>query len=176
MEQEQTILSSVADMVTQQPVELEVDIAPRNRMHAVLQQWGILPKKKVLVIRPIYYGTLIRISQLLLGIDMSKYDISHVHESNYTIIRDHGIAIATIIAEAIHNRRSAAPERLVSFIMDNFTNKELLSTLLIVLQQMNIKDFMTSIISVRGMNVLERKTASAKIAENNEVSPMDQGS
>lgn len=163
------VLSKVASAVNQAPIELEVDIKPINRIHAALQRWSVLPRKKRLVFAPATLGTLIRISEHLLAIDVSVFKSGNVMEANFQSISKDGVKIATIIAIAATNSRWMPSRSLVRFIMTNFTATELLNTMSMVLRQMDVTSFMTTIISMRGMNVLEG-------SDKNEVSPMEQGS
>jgi hypothetical protein len=165
---EEAILAGVADTATDRPIEISIDIFPSNRLHAFLQAKGISPKVKKYNIRPITLGNLIRISKLLLGIDMTIFNRSSIMESNYQLIDKHTRQLAEIVAIAIHNSRHAPSESLINMVVDNFTCKELLGTIHIILKQMDISNFMSSIISVRGLNVLDRTKAE-------EVSPEDQG-
>lgn len=159
------VLKKVSDTVVQQPVQLEVDIRPAGRAHAWLQRIGLMPRKRTLTISPITFGNLIRASDLILGIDPKRFNMDNLLQSNYEAIRDHGQAIARIVAIAIHNGRKEPPAGLIRFILDHFTSHELMTVMSVVLRQMNISDFMTTIISVRGLNVLQT-----------EMSPADQGS
>lgn len=170
------ILSQVSDVVTQKPIELDVDVQPANCVHQLLQRWKVMPVKKTLTIRPITYGNLIRISNLLLSIDMKVFDMGNLLEGNYRAISMHAESVAKVVAIAIHNRRDEPPASLTKFITYNFTAQEMANTLTIVLKQMNVLGFMSSIISVRGLNVLESGIANAKNASVNEMSPADQGS
>jgi hypothetical protein len=165
---EESILAGVADTATDRPIEINVEILPANRVYAFLQAKGLYPKVKKFIIRPITLGNLIRISKLLLGIDMTIFDRSAILESNYLLIERHTRQLAQIVAIAIHNSRQEPPESLVNLVVDNFSSKELLGTIHIVLKQMDISNFMSSIISVRGLNVLDRTKAE-------EMSPVDQG-
>lgn len=169
MEQEQLVLKDVASAVTHESMDLVVTIIPCNAIHALLQNWGLLPTKRVLAVRPVTLGTLIRISKLMLTIDTAALEKGNVLDGNYQLIEQHGKTVAGVIALAIHNNREKPSPRLVRFILTNFTAKELLAAMATVLRQMNVQTFMTTIISVRGMNVLAK-------GETPEVSPMEQGS
>ena len=168
------VLKQVSDVATQKPVELVVDVLPANIIYRYLQRWKVLPAKRTFTIRPITYGNLIRISNLLLSIDIKVFDMKNLLESNYNAITQHGESVARVVAIAIHNSRDEPPASLTRFILFNFTSQEMLSTLNIVLQQMNVTSFMSSIISIRGLNVLESGIAS--VSSVSEVSPKDQGS
>jgi hypothetical protein len=159
--QEKETLSQVSDATAQEPITIDVDVKPVNKVHGKLQKWGILPKKRSFTLNPITMGSLVKISKLLLDIDMDVYKADRLLESNYEAISKHGETMAKIVAIAITNTKPGPSKRLVSFIVFNFTTKELLYVLSIVMKQMDLTSFMSSIISVKGMNILETKTASA---------------
>lgn len=173
---EKELLTDVSGAVTDEAVTLEIDVLPQNWIHRLLLKWGILPKQKVYQVRSITLGSLIRISEKLLAINLSEMSADSILEDNYKLMKEHGHGIAEIIAIAIVNRKAAPPKSLVSFLENNLTAKELLRVLQIVLRKMDVTNFMSSIISIRGLNALEKKNASAQRAERNEVSPMSQGS
>jgi hypothetical protein len=164
-------LEKVSDTILESPLTITVDVNPRNGLHRRLQQWGITPLKRVFILKPIKLGVLIRISRILLSINMTLPDTQKILEVNYEAIDRHGEKLARIIALAIHNSREDANPRLVKFILDNFTLKEIKSVLSLVLQQMDLTSFMSSIISIKGMNVLGMQDrASVNGADKPEVS------
>ena len=148
-------LQAVADATIQEPVIMDVDVRPRSKVFSLLQDWGISPKKRALTITPIVMGNLIRISKLLVDIDMTIYDMNNLLESNYKAISQYGDSVVKIVAIAVHNGRSEPPKSLEHFIRDNFSSQELLAVLGIVVKQMNVSSFMSSIISLKGFSVLE---------------------
>ena len=149
-------LERAADTILEEPVKLEVDNNPQNKAEELLQKWGILPKKKTFYIKNITLRNLIRVSKLLLSIEPGTFDRENILDSNYKAMGKHSETVAKIVAIALHNKRSEPSSRLVSFIMDQFTAKELEGVLGIVIKQMSVTDFMKSIISVRGLNLLEK--------------------
>lgn len=170
-------LEQVSDATLEQPVTITVDVIPQYWLEQKLQQWGLLPKKRVFTLRPIYLGTLIKISKILLSLDLKLPETDagnsggKLLEANYQAIEKHGESLAIIVAYAIRNTNRRVDRRLVRFILQNFTSKELMGVLSLVLKQMNLTSFMTSIISVRGLNVLESpKAAPVPNANGNEVS------
>ncbi len=153
-------LQQVADTTLQKPISLTVDVHARNKVHGWLLRWGIAPKQRVFVIKPIYLGTLVRISKALLSIEFKIPDNNAQKQGalldvNYEAIVAHSKTMAGIVAMAIVNADKEPDKKLVSFIIRNFTTKEMMAVLAHVLKQMDITSFMTSIISVRGLNVLE---------------------
>lgn len=167
---EKETLDNVASAVLQDPIEIEVIIPPRSKLHAFMQRKGIQKKARRFILRPIYLGSLIRISKLLIGIDFNVPDImdkiknGSFLELNYIAIAKHGNSIAEIVAIAIQNNDEKPNPKLVKFIVNNFTANELKGVLTLVIRQMDLTSFMSSIIAVKGMNVLESTTIAA--AEN----------
>lgn len=161
MHDEIETLSKVSNTVTQEPVELTVTITPRNRFHRWLQnnRWTgrFFPKKQVLLIHPIYMGTLIRISKLLLTIDESQFDQERMLDSAHRAIEKHGETVIQIIALAIHNRKTDPPASLLALIRDEFQSEMVLTVLMMVLKQMDIQSFTSSIIFMRGLNITKPK-------------------
>lgn len=150
-------LARVAEATIDAPIELTVDIKPQNRFDAWLMRKKLLPTQKKIMLTGVTMGTLIRISRLLLDVDISFYLKENLTESNYLALSRYGETVARCVALCVHNKKSELPESLVVFITDNFTAKELLNVLTMVIKQMDVQSFMTSIVSLRGLNILENK-------------------
>lgn len=164
-------LEKVSDAILEQPATITVDVIPQNGIQRKMQHWGITAKQRVYTIRPLTLGTLIRISRILLGINMALPDRDKILEVNYETIDKHGEKLARIIALAIRNNRSEPDEKLEKFILQNFNCKEMFKVLSLVVSQMDLTNFMSSIISIKGMNVLADRSASVTSANGKEVSP-----
>jgi hypothetical protein len=153
------VLQNVASTVVSEGVTLVVDIR-RKWWEKLLRR----PSQRVFHIHPITLGSLVQISKRLLSIDTNISDMKNLLEMNYHLMEDHTRTAAEVVAIAIHNKPGEPPAALVRFIINTFTAKEVFSTLSIVIKQMDVTSFMSSIILVKGgMNVIE-------------MSPKDQGS
>lgn len=150
------ILKEVANAVTQEPVFVNVTILPRNRIHKLLQKKKLMPAKRTLVLEPVTLGTLIRISKLLVGIDVGVFDMQSQLESSYKVIERYGDTAAAIVALAIKNAKERPSPALVRFIKSNLSTQELLYVMSLVLRQMNVTGFMATIISMKGLNMLQK--------------------
>lgn len=172
MDTKETI-ANVGSAVLEEPIRLEVTINAQSRLHEKMQKLlpRYFPKKKIISIHPICMGSLVKISKLLLSIDKNVFDKDNLMDSNYAALEKHTDTMAKVIAIAVHNKKSDPPKTLVDLVIDQFTPKELMSTISIVLRQMDISNFMSSIISVRsGLSILEKQTASVTTASEKEVS------
>lgn len=149
------MIDKIADTVLQTDITIDFDIRPVSRLHSLMQRVGVMPKKDKYVLKPITMGSLIKISKLLIEIDMNLFDMKNFLESSYQAIVKHGETAARVVAIAIHGRPGEVPEQLVESVLNNFTTKELQATMSVILGQMNVQDFMLSIISIKGMNVIQ---------------------
>jgi hypothetical protein len=154
MSKETISLQNASQAVTQEAILIEVDISPRNKIHRLLQTVKICPVKRTLSISPITLGSLARISKLLLSMDLSSLN-KDVLTGNYLIASEHSGTIARIIALAIWNRKAMPPKSLERFIEFQFSPEALISVMSTVLKQMDVKSFMTAIVSIRGLNVMD---------------------
>jgi hypothetical protein len=164
-------LQAVADAALQEPVIMDVDVKPQSRFFALLQKYGLKPKVRTLTIHPIVMGNLIRISKLLIDIDMTVFDLKQLLESNYQAMAKYGDHVVQVVAIAVHNGKSEPPRELVEFIRYNFTSHELLAVLGLVAKQMNVMSFMSSIISIKGMNVLTSQKEMSPISQGEIIAP-----
>lgn len=172
MENEKT-LAQVADSTLEEPLRITVDVRPQSFLHQKMQQWRWKPKKKEFLLYPICLGNLIRISKLLLSIKLDMPDTKDPENSagslmdvNYKAMSEHSYTLAEIVALALQNNKQAASPVLIRFILQNFTSKEMMGVLTLVIKQMDLANFMSSIISVRGLNVLASQAAAPAMNVN----------
>lgn len=163
--EENKVLSKAADTLLDEPKDLSYDIKPKSRIHAILQQWGWMPKKRTVQITGSTLGTMIRLSKLLLSIDITPMPQDRLLDWSYEQIESGAPVLARVIAAAIHNKKSQVPESLVNEIMDNFTAQELLATSQIIIGQIDIMAFLTTIRSVRSASLLQQPELSLEKPE-----------
>lgn len=167
------ILEKVSDTVTNEPVKVTVDIKPQNKWDKFLRWVKVSPPMKTFYISQITLGNLIRISKLLTSIDSSIFNPKNndnILNNVYKAMEDHGHSLAVIVAISLYNKKDMPDKSLIEFVETNFTAKEILSVVSVVIKQMDVTSFMTTIISVKGINILESQTASVTNANGNEVS------
>jgi hypothetical protein len=153
-------LQALPDTLTEEPVAITLDILPRNKYHQWAQENKYLskyfPRKKTYQIRPITYANLQRISKLLVAIDGEGIiKAGTLNEIGLPMLAEHGDTVPRIIAIAITNGRSMPPKSLVEELKYSLTTKESLFLVGIVLRQMDIQSFLTTIIYSKGMRLQE---------------------
>jgi hypothetical protein len=156
MEKEQIqTMSLAADTVITRSISFEIIIVPKSKLHRWMQRNGLAPKKKQYIIAPIVLGNLVRISRLLLSIDWEGLQEKNLLDKSYRMASQHMETLAAICAIAIANNRNEPSGWLMNTIRDNLSSREMMTLVSLVLRQMDLTSFIASIISMKGLNVLE---------------------
>jgi len=163
---EKTVLKAVSDTVTSKAVSFDIDIRVKNIFGRVRE------KKKSFVVRPLTPSQLQRISKLIIDIDIDEITIARV----FHLLRDHARTCAEIVAIAVSESREEPSDELIDLFFHNLDHADMDTALKIVLQQMEVVNFINTIVSIKSLNVLERKPAGAQNAGKNEASPIVPGS
>ncbi|HEY4207980.1 MAG TPA: hypothetical protein VGM31_14250 [Puia sp.] len=148
------VLKETTDTILQESVNLEVDIQPRGWLHQLLQRRRLTAVKKVLTIRPITLGNLVRISRILLQIDLKSITGNNLVNLNFQLIDLYGHSMSEIVAIAVYNRKAPPPQSLIDLVNTEFTSADLARAIGIVLRQMDLSSFTSTIISARGLTVV----------------------
>jgi len=148
---DQEIANKTSDTLTDTGQEITIIVNHPGILHHL----HILPTSKKFILKPLVLGTLQRISAKLVGIGC-ELKSEDMWEESLKSSATNSKEMAEIIALAIWNRKQLPPKSLVEFIYYNLSSAELFNILMVVIKQMNVKDFMTSIMSVRGLSLLNR--------------------
>lgn len=127
--------------------------------------WKTVRVTRDFEIRPLTLGSLIRISKIILDIDPDILKQDSVLQAVYKIADQHARQLARVVAIAFTNTKAEPPESLVDFIEDNISVKQLREVIQVIIIKMDVTSFISSIVSIRGINLLTMKT-----------NPADQGS
>lgn len=155
MMEENKILSATADTILEKPMRIDVEILQPRWWEKIAMKAGLMKARRSFMIRPATLGNMIRISQLLLGVDVELYKTTSFLDASYQVIGAHAETMARVIATAVNNGKDTPSERLVRFFLHNLTAKELKTISAIAVKHMDVENFMISIVSIRGRNILE---------------------
>lgn len=174
--EENEVLSRVSDAVLQQAVTFEIDILPGSRMHAWLQRIGWLKRKRGFEIRPLTLGQLQKVSKLIISINADLVTITS--DAVLKMMIEHTRTCAEIVAIAVTPSRHTPSKALIDMFFHNLSKEDMSLALQIVLQQMNVTNFIITIISIRNLSInqAKKKPADAKSVENVGMNPEDKGS
>lgn len=156
----------IADTLLDEPLVISIDvdsepIKPKNKLEKILQK--IKLKRKETKPRIVEFKltscklrTMVRISRLFLNLDSSPMpDVKDVLEYAYKSIDTNAYLLAEILASAIHNRKDEVPQSLIDLLYDNIKPRELRYFMDVVVDKLNVSDFISSIALVRNLNVIE---------------------
>jgi hypothetical protein len=161
MDDEKTLLRKVADTIEEKSITFDIDVP------------GLFGKKKKrsFEVKPLTLSQLQRISKLLLDIDGKVVTANDI----FILLRDHAWTCAEIVAIAVTESRRHPSKRLINLFFNNLDHGDMDTALNIVFKQMEVINFTNTIISIKTLNVLERKPAGVQSAKKGEVSPQVPG-
>ena len=148
------MLNKTADTILDEPIELGFDIKPDGKWDRFCQWIGVKPKYATFKVKGATLRNMIRISRLLLKVDLIQLPNESIIDWGYRIVLAEAERMADIIAIAIHNSKSDRPQYLVDLILDNFDSAELKAISNLIMDRLNVSDFIGSIASVRTINLL----------------------
>lgn len=154
-EEEKSIKHKEADTLLNEPVIITVDLKPASRIGKFLQWIRARPDKRVFELRDATLRTMIRCSKLLLDVSDGEIDgNAKFLETAYQAVVDDGERMAQILATGLHNQSSPVPESLVDFVLDNFSSTELKSVFTLVVDKLNLLDFISTIALGRNLDIM----------------------
>lgn len=121
--------------------------------------WQRKPREKIheFELKPLCLGSLIKISKIILKIDpeLFKNEFS-IQELTFHFSDTLGRDISRIVAIAIVNSKDDPTEELIDLIENNLTSNQLLQVFKHILELMDVSSFMSSIILIKGTNLLKK--------------------
>lgn len=151
---ESEISTETAGALLQESIEVAIDIAASNSLHAFLMRHKIMPSKRVFKLSPMFLGTreLITREWAKMPTYSSETDIVEINNELSAEFTD---AMVNSIALAFQNNAKKPKNELKRFIKANFTPSDLLRVLFVVRAQLDIKNFISSIALARGASLLK---------------------
>lgn len=155
------VLDQTAAAILQEPVKI-VFTVPATGYKKILKWLRLYNEERVFYMKPISIGTSMRISREILKIAPEPVSQEEWLKMCFSSFDRYASIIANIVALALTNTKQAPTESFKDLLLENLTSKEVDLIFKAVVKQMDIQNFMTSIISIKGITILK------------EMSPMDQ--
>lgn len=148
---EETTEKKALEAILEEGVDFRVTVNDPGWLHCM----GILPRARVFTIRPLKLGTLLRISKCIAEMDDDQKGEREGTMLGFTLESavSHTESLVAIIALAVTNSESRPSVRLERFLRENLTPKEALKILGVVLQQMEVRDFLGCMASVSALRM-----------------------
>jgi hypothetical protein len=146
-------------------LEKGVDFTITTQNKNMLNKLHLIPSERKFVIYPIKMGTLLKISEILLDLNTDELVGAMKNEVKEINLLDLGAKnvienkdkLIKMIAYGIVNREREPSKKLIKFLNENLTAKEGLKLMTVIVQQMDINPFLASLVSIKGMNLLQTR-------------------
>jgi len=155
------IRQNAIDSILEKGVDFTIKIQKKNILH----EYHLIPSERKFVIYPIKMGTLLKISEILLDLNTDELVGAMKDENKEINLLDLGAKniienkdkLIKMIAYGIVNSEKEPPQSLIRFLNENLTAKEGLKLMTLIVQQMDVNPFLASLVSIKGMNLLQTK-------------------
>lgn len=146
-------------------LEKGIDFTITTQNKNILNKLHLIPSERKFVIYPIKMGTLLKISEILLDLNTDELVGAMKNEDKEINLLDLGAKniienkdkLIKMIAYGIVNSEKEPSKKLIRFLNENLTAKEGLKLMTVVIQQMDVNPFLASLVSIKGMNLLQTK-------------------
>jgi len=160
---EKETLSSVVNIVTDKPDILTITAKPENRWQKLLIRLKLKPSTTRYEMYRLKVGNAYRISAAVLQIPQDIIQNGDVHEMHNLLVK-HIDVIIYVVAVGLQNNRNEPGKALLNKLRWEFSDSELISAFLYIMQRMDLTSFTTTIALARGLNILD-KTSPKENAE-----------
>ncbi len=164
---EKEVLQNASDAIIEEGIPFEIIVANQNILHKL----NILKTSRNFIIKPLHFGTIIRMSKILIGIDEVEKLDNYIAEGIESISK-HANKLVEVIALAIIDSKNKPTLLLKRFILKNLSAIEINQILNIVVKQMRIMEFLQSIVLIKGLSQMEKlmRNKTENVPKNTETS------
>lgn len=115
-------------------------------------------KKRDYLIKPLVAVQLIKISKIIVDIKAIDQDFftGNYQAKGMSVIMENQMKLIDIIAIALTNPRNTPTDKFKDFLANNLTSVEILQLVSLVLRQLDIVPFLTSIMLVTNMSLVKQ--------------------
>lgn len=148
------IQRTALDAILNEGVDFTIKVANPSLLHKL----NLRPLERQFILKPLVVGSVIRITKVMLDMEFPEEKVSAEDfvKQSISLMNTNVPKFVEIIAYAITNQETNPSVSLLKFLKDNLTQQEIMSLLSIIVEQLNIKDFMSSIISLKGVSLIKK--------------------
>lgn len=169
MNKKQTLVK-VVETMTEKPITITVQIKNVVPVKKISFFERLKGKKQAqpeterkFVLRPLTVGNIYRIAPKILELP-DDIDGDNLFLETLNLVLNHFESLVYIVAVGLQNDKHEPLEELMQFIADEFESKDFHICYHYIRDQINVVDFMQSIILIKGANVLTVKEQNATSA------------
>ncbi len=177
---EKEILIKAANIIDDTPVKItyetvEEKVLTRYKYSFLGYEFGkfeeieINPKQVTYLIAGAKLRTMIRVSKLIMQMTGVIQPQNVTADWIFSLVLANTEIVAKIIATAIHNQKSEVPYALVDELIDNLNSEDLQKIMVAVVDKLMLAPFMSTIASVRSMQMMEKTEPETSPQEQKEI-------
>lgn len=157
------VLPKVADTLTEKPVEITIDVKPKNRLHRWLINKKILPAKRHFEVRPQRVINIYRIAGRAAQIEPGKLLQSEDRVGAFMeLVSKHAEDIIYIVACALQNDHREPTKKLLNIVRNEIELDDILKVMQVAVANYNINSFISSIALIVGIDALKKASPEEK--------------
>jgi len=162
---EEEVQSRAADAILENGVPFDVTVDRLRWYHSLFRLKG----RKTFTIYPVKLGALLEIAKIINVIKLNIKGSESIIESSVDNILRNKDGLVDVVVMAIINSKGHPVKRyfLRRYIDHNLNAHELMKIFELIVVQMRVSDFLASILSVKGMNVMRTPTDNDGVIEGN---------
>jgi hypothetical protein len=149
-----SLLIDVGQTLTSEPIVFKVQIVNPSIREKVLIKLKRMKPYREFKVKPLVYGKLIQISTELLKMNLSALETENLQRACYNILRDFHSNYAHILAIALTPGKRPS-ESIKEFLIDNTTPEEILHLCNIIVQKMDLQNFLRTIGCFQNFRVMQ---------------------
>jgi hypothetical protein len=150
---EKEILKKAAETIVSKPIKIKIDIVNPTFKEKILLKLKRIKPFREFEVRPLTYGKLMQITEILTSMDVEQFIGGDLQQACYSLLKDFKNNHAEILAIALTPGRKPCG-KIKDYIIDNTTPQEGLKLCSIVLKQMDLSSFISSIVLMNGLKLL----------------------
>jgi len=147
-------MSDELDALLEKATPIKITVDKPNVWHKI----GLLPKERIIELRPFPYGVFLQIADCFAGATEIK---SETFKDMCQSIKDNEKQVTNAVAYAINRTEDKPSKALINFIRKNIATEDLVTIVYFILTQMQFGNFTNAI------NLLTRRMIADSEAEQN---------
>jgi len=153
-EESSSQVKNILNTILEKGVDFEVIVLRKNWKHKLKLE----PTSRKFTINKLTLGTLLEITKFTTGIEVLIPSDENFISIGSELMQKNIIPMVNIITLAVKNDSKKSNKKLIQFFLNNLTSEELLKIVILTLRQMDINSFLASIVSVKGMDMMKKKS------------------
>ena len=148
-------IDSTVDAILEQPVKITIRVDNPTWKHKL----RLVQRSQTFILKPLVCGTILRISKVIESMELDKngFDDKILMDVGVDQVVKNMNKMIEVVALAMTNTESGPSNSLRRYLLENARPSEIFTIIKIIIKQMNVMDFMTSIILIKGMSLFKKE-------------------